>query len=565
MASISINHTYAGKHVLLTGASGFLGKIWLAMMLDRVPEIGCIHVLIRKKGLRPAVDRFEKMVGSSYAFKNLHERFGEELSTFIAQRVEVVEGDVSLPNFGLEESVAQRLRTQLDLVVNCAGLVDFNPDLRDALGTNVNGGLHAAEFVRSCQDAALLHVSTCYVVGNRSGLIEEEVHANYAPANPDFDSEAEFTDLQQTIDDVTTELESSESEEELKQEVLDKIRRRGLDESNATLIRNMTHRQRQQRLKNRLAEEGERRALAHGWPNTYTYTKSLAESLIARRADGLKYTMFRPAIVESALSYPFPGWNEGFNTCGPLSYLMQTWFRHLPAKAGNPFDVIPVDLVCNAIAIAGAALMLGEHKPVYHCGTSDRNPLTIGRACELVSLAHRKHLRKSGSSAMERVVLSRLDGVCVEGEHLLSVPNIRSVSRGIVSTLRGLSERAPDKLGKSMDEWASATEQADRQLDVVEKMLDLFRPFIHDNRFVFRCRGFQEHDVEEAAFRFEPESIDWRHYWLNIHIPGLRRWSYPAIEGKRVETYTPEVAFVMPGPNQAQTDATVTHAKREVG
>ena len=96
-------------------------------------------------------------------------------------------------------------------------------------------------------------------------------------------------------------------------------------------------------------------------------------------------------------------------------------------------------------------------------------------------------------------------------------------------------------------------------------MLDLFRPFIHDNRFVFECRNIQKFDIEEAEFRFEPESIDWRHYWMNVHIPGLRRWSYPAIEGKRVETYTPEVAFKMPEVKHSVTPAVTTEAKREVG
>ena len=47
--SISVEETLAGKHILLTGASGFLGKVWLSMILDRVPDVGRIYVLLRKK------------------------------------------------------------------------------------------------------------------------------------------------------------------------------------------------------------------------------------------------------------------------------------------------------------------------------------------------------------------------------------------------------------------------------------------------------------------------------------------------------------------------------------
>jgi thioester reductase-like protein len=76
MRPLSIHESYADRHVLLTGASGFLGKVWLAMMLDRVPEIGRIYVLLRPKALRSARDRFEKIVQTSPAFRALHERYG---------------------------------------------------------------------------------------------------------------------------------------------------------------------------------------------------------------------------------------------------------------------------------------------------------------------------------------------------------------------------------------------------------------------------------------------------------------------------------------------------------
>ena len=59
------------------------------------------------------------------------------------------------------------------------------------------------------------------------------------------------------------------------------------------------------------------RAQQWGWPNTYTYTKSLGEQLTKKRAAdvGVPVSIVRPAIVESSMSFPFPGWNEGINTC----------------------------------------------------------------------------------------------------------------------------------------------------------------------------------------------------------------------------------------------------------
>ena len=89
---ISIRRTFAGKHVLLTGASGFVGKVWLALMLERAPEIERIYVLLRSKSLVSARARFEKIVNSSPVFRavaraaragdvGLHRRQGRSRST----------------------------------------------------------------------------------------------------------------------------------------------------------------------------------------------------------------------------------------------------------------------------------------------------------------------------------------------------------------------------------------------------------------------------------------------------------------------------------------------------
>src|SRR5215831_15403777 len=73
--------------------------------------------------------------------------------------------------------------------------------------------------------------------------------------------------------------------------------------------------------------DGKRRAKELGWPNTYTLSKSLAESLLAKYGAGLPIAIVRPAIVESSTAQPFRGWNEGINTSASLSYLLGTYFR----------------------------------------------------------------------------------------------------------------------------------------------------------------------------------------------------------------------------------------------
>jgi len=44
---------------------------------------------------------------------------------------------------------------------------------------------------------------------------------------------------------------------------------------------------------------------------------------------------------------------------------------------------------------------------------------------------------------------------------------------------------------------------------------------------------------ERATFGYDTRSIDWWEYWVNIHIPALRRWTYPLIEGRPLEARPP--------------------------
>jgi len=564
-SALSIHNTFAGRNVLLTGASGFLGKVWLAMVLHRVPTIGKIYVLLRPKALRSALDRFERMLATSPAFKPLHELHGAAMGAFVASRVEVVEGDVSMPDFGIKDpEQAARLHSELDLIVNCAGLVDFDPDLREALSTNVDGARNAAAFTARCARARLLHVSTCYVTGLRQGTVDETLDPALSPSGDAFDVEAEFADVNAVASQIVAAHESPDAEAAALAETLTQMRSKGQDTGNAMLLRNVLRRVKRQRLKDELITEGQRRAKDWGWHNIYTYSKSMAEAIIARMLPAERWSMFRPAIVESALEYPFPGWNQGFNTCTPLIYLLGGWFRHLPARIGNPFDVIPVDFVCRGLVVAGAQLLLGQHSPVYQCGSSDRNLLTIDRAIELTALAHRKHLRNHGDTALERVVLSRWDAITTDIDHLLSVPNIRSMAEGLRDWLRDV--KAPKFMREKLDEWADKTDDALDTVDTIDKMVDLYQPFVHDNHYIFVSQALFTAEIVEAEFRCDPRSIDWRSYWVDTHVPGLRKWCFPLFENKTPPGYTPPHPFKLPRsgtqPGASTGASTVTEPTR---
>jgi hypothetical protein len=82
--------------------------------------------------------------------------------------------------------------------------------------------------------------------------------------------------------------------------------------------------------------------------------------------------------------------------------------------------------------------------------------------------------------------------------------------------------------------------RTERDLIRAEKLIELYEPFILHNEHVFECENARLLSAmlpleERALFDFAPESIDWWDYWINVHIPALRKWCYPLIEGRQLE------------------------------
>jgi thioester reductase-like protein len=528
---LSVRQTLAGKHILLVGVTGFIGKVWLVDLLQNAPDIGKITLLIRRNRTTSAQRRFEKIVEESPTLDPLQEIYGRKLGAFLKEKVDVVEGDVSQPGLGMDPETQARLQKSLDLVVNSAGLTDFNPDLRDALASNVDSALNLIDFLRKCDHAGLMHLSTCYVVGMRDGRVDEDLEDNYNPRHDkEFSAADEIESLREMIRNVEERSQSPELTKGLQRQALGK----GADASKAPAaeLDGVLKRNRARWAKNRLTRAGMRRAQHLGWPNTYTFTKSLGESVLSREGKDLAIAVVRPSIVESSTRSPFPGWNEGINTSGPLSYLLGTNFRQLPTNARKCLDVIPVDMVCRGMSLIAAAVIARKNARMYQLATSAVNPVNMGRSIELTGLAHRKYYkRQPGIDPWLKVKFETIP-VSKQRYERMSIP----MQKAVVSRIN----RAATTLHMKKGPLA----RAERDLGRAEKLIELYEPFILHNEHVFECENARLLSAalppdEKHAFEFDPESIDWWNYWINIHIPALRRWCYPLMEGRPLESRTP--------------------------
>jgi len=549
---LSVRETLAGKNILLIGVTGFIGKVWLAQILSEVPRIGKIYLLIRRQRSTSSQRRFEKIFEESPVFDPLQEQHGDRFAEFVSERVEVIEGDVSQPGLGIAPDTRARLARNLDLVINSSGLTDFNPDLREALASNVSPVLHLIEFLRESDHAALMHLSTCYVVGGKDGRVVEEVQPNYTPLGiADFDAERELHSLQEVVAHAEVRAESPEITAALRRQALGK--HRGSEEPAGPELDNLIRKNRMRWLRNRLTRAGTRRARRLGWPNTYTLSKSLAESMILRHGAGLPISIVRPSIVETSTDQPFRGWNEGINTSAPLSYLLGTYFRQLPTNERKCLDMIPVDMVCRGMTLIAAAIVARRHEPIYQLATSASNPCDMGRSIELTGLAHRKHFRSQQS--LENWMRMQFDTIPVSKSRYekFSVPAQKAVVQGINRAASALQMRKPPLA------------RQERDLVRVEKLIELYEPFILHNEQVFESQNVQLlsaalPNCERTAFSYDPMSVDWWDYWVNIHVPALRRWVYPLIEGRPMEVRAHRAFSLQPAGNGTEQDEKVPQA-----
>src|SRR5437879_589692 len=134
---LSPTEIYKDRRVFLIGATGFLGKVTLSMLLHRFPNVGQVYVTVRARSQEESETRFWNNVITAPPFDPLRERYGDALDGFIRDKVVVVNGDIAEENLGFTEEEAQRIAGDLDVIINSAGNVTFNPTLESGLRTNV--------------------------------------------------------------------------------------------------------------------------------------------------------------------------------------------------------------------------------------------------------------------------------------------------------------------------------------------------------------------------------------------------------------------------------------------
>src|SRR5690606_4314075 len=135
----SVLEDLAGRTVLLTGVTGFIGQALLERLLSGYPDTRVVTVLRGRPGVT-AEERLDELVAKP-VFAPWRERVGEdEARAAVRNRVRVVAADIT-------DSVPE-LPDDVDVVVHGASIVSFDPPIDEAFATNVVGTVNLYEAVR---------------------------------------------------------------------------------------------------------------------------------------------------------------------------------------------------------------------------------------------------------------------------------------------------------------------------------------------------------------------------------------------------------------------------------
>ena len=555
--NLSPTEIYRDRKIFLIGSTGFLGKVTLSMLLYRFPNIGKVYITVRARSQEESETRFWNNIITEPPFDPLRDRYGSAFEGFIRDKVVVKGGDIAETNLGYSEEEAQAIAEDIDVLINSAGKVTFNPTLESSLRTNVVGTKNVIAFARRMKRPALVHVSTCFVAGNRSGAIfESDPVLGYFPrkhelGDVEFSVEQEIADCEKLAERVRDEARDAMMASRFRELARKRLNEEGRDDDDPDALGLAVARERKVWTRTRLTELGVERANWWGWPNIYTYCKALAEQLIAAETDMVR-TIVRPSIVESALSYPFPGWNEGFTTTAPIIFLIRKGQVKIPANDKLILDITPVDQVASVMLGVAAVACVEEPRLVYQAATGDSNPNNMERIIGLVGLDKRRHFQEktTGLKALNQLAsLMEPRPVSTDTYEKTSVPMFNAAAKKTASFLESVRPRwGGGRAAEVIDKLKTNVERVEELTRETREAFEMFHPFTVENAYVFRSDNVRSlinriSEDERSLLTWFPEKFDWYDYWLNVHLPGLTKWVFPTLEDemraqpKRVYTY----------------------------
>lgn len=502
--SLDVSTGLAGRTLFMTGGTGFLGKVLLYKILADVPDIKMVYLLCRAKKQRRSDtvlqphDRVQQQVLGSPCFDPLRKKYGKEKWAEMCKKVKALNGDITEDKLGLNAGDLETVLNEVQLIVHLAATVNFNEPLNSAVQMNTLGGLRVLAIAKGCKNLeSMVHVSTCYVNYQRQGRDNPNLEQIYPlPFDP----------------------------ENMVKHIL------------------TMH-------KNEIPQESKRLLKEHGFPNTYTFTKTMGEQLIQRYKENVPVVIVRPSIVGAALRDPFPGWVDALTAAGGIILTSCLGvIRELNINMNLLADVVPVDFVVNVIikalfkqqqyrlgnAAGTESSRKEEIKFIYQVATtSTLNAVTwarIGIAVKDIMDTPHKHPK----------ALSRPDVYLTENPTLYRIRYV--CFRYLPYLALRCASMLPEPIGTQ--EFKKMVTQLGRAIRRADMMNTEFHEFVV-REWVYDTTNAEKLDEglnekSRNAFPFNPLDMDW-YLYIQHYVYGLLKFIVKDV-GELVEPSPPRSA-----------------------
>ncbi len=506
-----ISEQLAGTRIAITGGTGFVGTALIERLLRSAP--GCeLVLLVRPSKRHDATERVRREIFKNNAFDRLKAELkdtAEPFEAMVERRVRAIGGDVSTDGLGLNDA-DRALFASCDTVIHSAAAVAFDSPLDSAVEINLLGPVRIAETLNTLGVTPhLVAVSTCYVAGNRRGNAPEEL-VSEGPFDLGLNWRKEVAAARRLRSDTEAASRDPERLRGFRAEA-----RKELGAAGAPALAGKTEQLRERWVSDQLVEAGRARAASVGWPDAYAYTKALGEQALTETKGNVPVSIVRPSIIESSLAEPFPGWIRGFRMAEPviISYA-RGLLKQFPGVPEGTVDVIPVDIVVAAIIAVAAT---GPTAPrITQVASGGVNPLRYKLLVDNVRDWFTQHPLYDP-----------------EGQPIV-VPEWQFPARGKVQqqlrTAKALAERSERALqmlplrGRQAT-WAAKLEERKNDIDRAYEYVQLYGLYTE-------CEAIYQVDnlmhlwngldaTDQAAFNFDPRSVDWPTYVSTIHLPSV--------------------------------------------